>query len=386
MQQLPDTAGLRNEVIVPKWSRSAYDHAVRNTGARMIEVETLEDIAKALGPKTVMATAQANILDSGNRFTLEQYVAALQGVPLLVDAAAELPLRPNPFLAGGAALAAYSCGKILRGPQTAGILLGRKDLIRAAYACSSPHITFARAIKVSKEEIVGALAAVEALVHKRDRDAEDREWRSWYRHIMDRLAPVAGVTARIVEPSRKSYYPVLEIAWDSKRIGYTAGDVGKQLLDGDPRIMTHAEGEARSFVLRPAAMYPGEYKMVAERLVEVFRKGPAPKPAPPPAQPASDLTGAWNVEIRFVAGKTKQRFQMTATGNAIAGSYTSRIVKDGAVTGSISGDRVDFRTSGQYEGAAFGYRFTGRLREGEMAGDVELGEEHGTAQWTARRA
>ncbi|HZT32276.1 MAG TPA: aminotransferase class V-fold PLP-dependent enzyme [Bryobacteraceae bacterium] len=387
MQQLPDTTGLPNEVIVPRWSRSAYDHAVRNSGARMVEVETLEDVRRALNSRVFMATAQANILDAGNRFSLGEFAQALhsQGVPLLIDGAAELPLRPNPFLAGGADLVAYSCGKILRGPQTAGILVGRPELVRAAYACSSPHITFARAIKVSKEEIVGALVAVETLVHKRDRDAEDREWRSWYDYIISRLAGIPGVQTAVIEPTRKSYYPVLQIEWDGAKVSWTAGQVGKMLLDGEPRIMTHAEGEGRSFVIRPAAMYPGEYKLVAERLHEVLSKSPAlPLPAPPEA-PATDLSGAWEVEIRFVAGKTKQRFQVNAQGNTIAGTYSSRVVRTGTLRGTVSGAHVEIRTSGAYEGAVFGYRFTGRIAAGEMSGDVELGEEYGRAHWTARR-
>ena len=387
MQQLPDTAGLPNEVIVPRWSRSAYDHAVRNAGGRMVEVETIEDVARALSAKTFMATAQANILDDGNRFSIEQYASALhaRGVPLLIDGAAELPLLPNPFLSRGADLVAYSCGKILRGPQTAGILVGRKDLVRAAYACSSPHITFARAIKVSKEEIVGALVAVETLVRKRDRDAEDREWRSWYRYIVTRLSGIPGLKLTIVDPARKSYYPVLNVEWDAARISWTAGDVGKMLLEGEPRIMTHAEGEGRSFVIRPAALYPGEYKFVADRLYEVFSKSPPAAPAPAPKPPAVDLSGSWEVEIRFVAGKTRQHFHMNAKHNGIEGTYSSRIVQGGSLRGSISGDEVKIRTHGTYEGAIFAYQFSGRITGEEMSGEVELGEEHGRAQWTARR-
>ena len=157
------------------------------------------------------------------------------------------------------------------------------------------------------------------------------------------------------------------------------------LLDGEPRIMTHAEGEGRSFVIRPAAMYPGEYKMVADRLYEVLSKSPELVPAPPPQPPVTDLSGTWQIEIRFVAAKTKHRLQMTATGNTIAGNYTSRIVRNGALTGSISGDQVTFQTSGSYEGAAFAYRYSGRITGGEMHGYVELGEENGRAQWSATR-
>ena len=173
MQQLPDTYGLKDEVIVPSWSRSTYDHAVRTTGIKMVEVTTLEDLKNAFGPKTVMGTSQVNILRGSYPFTLEQFTAEAKkhGVPILVDAAADLPLVPNPLLAKGADMVAYSGGKILRGPQTAGILLGRKDLITAAFMNSAPHHAFARAMKVSKEEIVGVYTAVHSLMNGRSREA-----------------------------------------------------------------------------------------------------------------------------------------------------------------------------------------------------------------------
>jgi D-glucosaminate-6-phosphate ammonia-lyase len=125
--------------------------------------------------------------------------------------------------------------------------------------------------------------------------------------------------------------------------------------------------------------------MVAERLHEVLSKSPKLARPAPPQLPVTDLSGTWEVEIRFVAGRTKQRFQITTTGNAIAGAYSSRIVRNGVLSGSVSGDQVKIQTSGSYEGAAFEYRFTGRIVGQELRGDVELGEENGRAQWSAIR-
>ena len=168
MQQLPDTTGLKGEVIVPRWSRSVYDHAVRSTGVKMIEVETLEDLERAFSPRTAMATGQINLAAEGNPFTLEQYVAAAhkRGVPVAMDCADRLPLVPNPYISRGVDLVAYSGGKIIRGPQTAGMLLGRKDLIAAAFMNSAPHHAFARAMKVSKEEVVGMVRSRRTAAHR----------------------------------------------------------------------------------------------------------------------------------------------------------------------------------------------------------------------------
>src|SRR4030095_9070497 len=124
-----------------------------------------------------------------NSFTLRQYVESCHRhrVPVLIDAAADLPLKPNPYLAAGVDLVCYSGGKILRGPQTSGILLGRAALVRAAYQVSSPHLNFGRSIKVSKEEIVGLVIATEALFSSRNRAAEDREWLGWVQESQGRL-------------------------------------------------------------------------------------------------------------------------------------------------------------------------------------------------------
>ena len=387
MQKLPDTSGMKSECVVPEWSRSYYDHAVRAVGVKMIEVGTLDELERALGPRTALAHGQANMLGGSNAFTLGQYVEVCHrhGVPVLIDAAADLPLRPNPYLAAGVDLVAYSGGKILRGPQTSGILLGRADLVRAAYQVSSPHITFGRSVKVSKEEVVGLVVAVEALFSTRSREAEDREWLGWFQEIKSRVEQVPGVTARIEMPDVRSYYPVLHIDWDVERIGFTNAELGRRMLAGKPRIMTHAEDEGHGFVLRPAAMYPGEHKIVAERLYEEFRNAPAPRPKPALEPASANLTGRWEIEITFAASSTTWQAYLDNDGNQLGGIYRSPVVPEGALKGQISGNRVEIRSRGRHEGMAFNYAFHGTVTGGQrMEGDVALGWEDGSARWTAR--
>ena len=150
------------------------------------------------------------------------------------------------------------------------LLVGRRDLVRAAWANSAPHHAFGRALKVTKEEVIGMLRAVEAWRTDRDLAADFRTWESWYAHISDRITKVAGVRTEVKGPVRGGPFPVLNILWDPAKVGLTAGEVGRLLLDGEPRIMTQAEGEGHSFLLRPVAMKPGEYKIVARRLYEVL--------------------------------------------------------------------------------------------------------------------
>jgi L-seryl-tRNA(Ser) seleniumtransferase len=390
MQQLPDTTGLKGEVVVPRWSRSIYDHAVRSTGVKMIEVDSLEDLEAAFSRRTAMATGQINLAADGNPFTLEQYVAVAHkhGVPVVMDCADRLPLVPNPYLSRGVDLVAYSGGKIIRGPQTAGMLLGRKDLIAAAFMNSAPHHAFARAMKVSKEEIAGMVKAVEMLrTGKRNRDAEDNEWRAWFRHIADTVGKVPGVSSQIIESKDKAYYPTMKVMWDASKIGLTAGEIGKMLLEGEPRIMTHAglsEGnESAEMLLRPAAMWPGEYKIVADRLYEILSKTPAPRAKPQYAAPAGDVTGLWEALLEFSSGSTRHTFYLDPKGNAVTGQYTGRLVK-GPLRGHLDGSKIEFSGGGRIEGASLRYTYKGTFDGTQMSGTVELGE-YGTARFSATR-
>ncbi len=390
MQQLPDTTGIKGEVIVPRWSRSVYDHAVRSTGVRMVEVDTLAELEKAFSPRTAMATGQINLAGEGNPFTLEQYVAAAhkRGVPVVMDVADRLPLVPNPYLSRGADLVAYSGGKIIRGPQTAGMLLGRKDLVAAAFMNSAPHHAFARAMKVSKEEVAGMVKAIEMLrTGKRNRDAEDAEWRGWFRHITDTVTKVPGVSGEIIEPKDKQYYPTMKVVWDPKKTGITAGEIGKMLLEGEPRIMTHAglkEGDqSNEMLLRPVAMWAGEYQIVAERLYQILSKAPGPRTKPPRAAPAGDVAGLWESVLHFKVGTTRHTFYLDAKGNYLSGQYAGRLVK-GALKGHVDGNKVEFSSAGKFEGTSLQYTYKGTFDGKQMSGVVDLGE-YGTATFTATR-
>ena len=156
--RIPNLAGFpRDEAIIPKHSRNVYDAAVRAVGLRVIEVETFAELQAAFGPRTAMVYLFAGPNADKSPVSLQAIapVAKANGVPILVDAAAEVLTVPNVHLQNGATLVAYSGGKCIRGPQTAGLLLGRKDLVRAAWVHSAPHHGFSRGMKVGKEEADG---------------------------------------------------------------------------------------------------------------------------------------------------------------------------------------------------------------------------------------
>ncbi len=384
MQQLPNLQGLKDQVIMPKQSRNIYDHAIRSVGVKIIEVDSPEEFHAALGQRTAVI-ALLGTGEARGRIRLEEMAAAGRkaGVPVLVDAAAELPLVPNPYLSRGADLVAYSGGKFLRGPQCAGLLLGRKDLVRAAWLNSSPHHAFGRSMKVGKEEIMGMLAAIEVWSRKYDLQAEYRQWEGWYAHISEKIAPVPGVQTKVLPPAGASPYPVLEVAWDPEPIGWTAGEVGRLLREGEPRIVSHAEGEGHSFLIRPVAMKAGEYKLVAQRLLEVFRQAPKSKASPTLRPPAADLAGEWEVELEFVVGSTRHKLFLETNGNRVTGRHSGRTAV-GELRGAIDGDQLSLRSRLPYEGTRLAYEFTGSVGRDRMSGEVALGE-YGRARWTAQR-
>jgi L-seryl-tRNA(Ser) seleniumtransferase len=273
---------------------------------------------------------------------------------------------------------------MMRVAQTAGLLVGREDLVRAAWANSAPHHAFGRAIKVSKEEIVGMLRAVEIWRTERDIKADFREWETWYAHIAEQITQIPGVRAEVRGPARGGPFPTLNVSGDPAKVAMTAGEVGHKMLEGEPRIMTHAEGDGHSFLIRPVALKPGEYKIVAQRLTEVLRSAPSEaRRKPQPSAPASDIAGAWVADIQYEAGSAQHKLTLTTNGNSVSGSHAGWAYK-GDVNGVVDGPHVDLRSNMPCEGTRLTYRFTGTVTGDQMVGEVSLGE-YGRARFTARR-
>jgi L-seryl-tRNA(Ser) seleniumtransferase len=268
--ELPDLTNMKSEAIIQKSHRFGYDHAVRNCGVRLVEVETREDLERAVGEKTVLMVFYNNNNKEGK--IQDQEFAELgrrHNVPTLNDAAADVPPVENlwKYTKMGFDLVAFSGGKGLRGPQSAGLLLGRKDLIAAARLNAPPNgNTIGRGMKVNKEELLGMLAAVEAYVAK-DHAAEAREFERRAETIRSGAAAVRGVTAEIFVPEVANHVPHVRISWDASK-GMKAADVVKTLRDGEPSIGTRAEND--TIVVGVWMMRPGEDKIVARRLRQVL--------------------------------------------------------------------------------------------------------------------
>jgi L-seryl-tRNA(Ser) seleniumtransferase len=270
--ELPNLAGMKSEVIIQKAHRFGYDHAVRNCGVRLVEVETRDDIARAITPQTAMMLFYNNNNMEG-RIRDEEFVAIgrKHGVPTVNDAAADVPPVENlwKYTQMGFDLVAFSGGKGLRGPQSAGLLIGRRDLVAAARLNAPPNgNTVGRGMKVNKEEMVGMLAALELYLAK-DHAAEQREFHARAEAIRGSAAAVPGVKAEIFVPEVANHVPHVRISWDAAAKGMTAADAVNRLRAGEPSVGTRSEGDA--VVIGVWMMNPGEEQIVARRLRDVLQ-------------------------------------------------------------------------------------------------------------------
>jgi uncharacterized pyridoxal phosphate-dependent enzyme len=270
---LPNLAGMKSEVIIQKSHRFGYDHAVRNCGVRLIEVETPEDLERAINPQTAMMLFYNNNNMEGRiRDDAFVQIGRKHGVATLNDAAADVPPVDNlwKYTKMGFDLVAFSGGKGLRGPQSAGLLLGRKDLIAAARLNAPPNgNTVGRGMKVNKEEMVGMLAALEVYLAK-DHAAEQRGFEARAEAIRNGVAGVPGIKAEIFVPEVANHVPHVRISWDAAARGMTPAEAVNKLRAGEPSIGTRSEGDA--VVIGVWMMRPGEDKIVARRLREVLEK------------------------------------------------------------------------------------------------------------------
>ena len=264
---------MKGEAIIQKSHRFGYDHAVRNCGVRLVEVETREDLERAINNQTAMMLFYNNNNTEG-RIRDEEFarLGKKHGIPTLNDAAADVPPVDNlwKYTKMGFDLVAFSGGKGLRGPQSAGLLLGRQDLIAAARLNAPPNgNTVGRGMKVNKEEMLGMLAALELYLAK-DHLAEQREFEARAEVIRSGVAAVPGVKAEIFVPEVANHVPHVRISWDEAARGMTASDAVNGLRAGEPSIGTRSEGDA--LVVGVWMMRPGDEKIVARRLRDVLAK------------------------------------------------------------------------------------------------------------------
>lgn len=391
MQRLPDLTGLKNEVIIPSYSRNVYDHAIRMVGVKIIEISDASELEGAFNERTALVYILAGPGDTGPLGTEAiSTVAKKHNVPVIVDAAAEMLTIPNIHLGRGATAVAYSGGKCMRGPQAAGLLLGDRNLLEAAWANSAPHHAYGRSLKVGKEEIMGMLTAVEAW-KTRNHDAEWHDWEARLELVSSRVTKIKGVTTKVTAPEEglSNHTPNLKISWDANELGITGQEVAKMLLNSEPRIIFSNPSGARpermesSITVTPYMLMPGEDKIVAERLYEALTRHPTfENPVIPQGDPAA-IAGQWQATLEFTRGSAVHTLVFEQTGNKIVGTHRGEFVS-GDLMGSIHANEIKFHTAQRIQGQTLEYTFTGTVNGDKISGDLNMGE-YGPAKWSADR-
>lgn len=387
--RIPDLTGFeKTEVIIPAYSRNVYDHALRNVGVTIITVNSKEELEEAITPKTALIyimTGDESM--KGQPLSLEVIasVAKPKNIPILVDAAAEVLTIPNIHLQEGATVVAYSGGKAICGPQCAGLLLGKKDILMAAWQASSPHHGPGRDNKVGKEEMMGMLAGVEAWT-KRDHQAEWKVWLSYLDNIAKQVTKIEGVKTSVREPTDLSNRsPVLTISWDPDKLNITGDELAETFARTKPRIAigsSNAEG-LTSIHITTGQMQPGNDKVVGDRIYNtLIQKRPARSTAM--TAPTVTLGGHWDLAVDFFTTKSNHKLYIEQDGNWLQGTHVSDFSEQ-EIYGMVEGDQVKLRSDLRMPGDGISYMFSGTAANGTISGSIYMGE-YLTATFTAKKS
>ena len=282
--RLPYADGMKNEIIVHRYGRSSFDFAIRQAGGKLVEIGTEEgtsaaDMEQAITDRTAAIVYFYDVTRMQGLVPLEQgiEIAKRRGVPLIVDAAAQIPPVDNlwRFTHMGADLVLFSGGKGLCGPQSSGLILGREDLIKACAFNGCPRGFIGRPMKVGKEEIAGLLAAVRWYLNL-DHEELKETYEAQVQYVIDEFSELPHTLARRSFPSEAGQpMPRAEIILDEQGLGITRDGVLTQLRAGDPSIALAPAGKSGLYV-NPQTLRPGKEKIVVDRIKQIVYRGLGP--------------------------------------------------------------------------------------------------------------
>ena len=272
VKQLPNTEGWANEVIIQEGHQIGYAQALTNVGAKVVLVKTAKEMEKAINKKTAMMWF-LNANTENGEVKWEEFVAIAKkhNIPTFIDCAADVPPVSNlfRFTEMGFDMVGFSGGKGLRGPQSAGLLLGKRKYIEAARMHTPPRgETIGRGMKVNKEEVLGMLVALELYLNK-DHDKEWKLWEDQIELISNSALAVEGVRTEIHVPKHANHVPSLRIRWDENKVKITADEARRQLREGHPSIQT--VGNKTTIGITTWMMTPGQERIVAKRVHEILK-------------------------------------------------------------------------------------------------------------------
>src|SRR4051794_35113778 len=274
IRQIPDLTGMKSEVIIQKSHRNPFDHQLRNTGIKLVEIETREQLRQAVSDRTAMMHF-SNFANATGQIKVDEWlkIGKEYKIPCMNDAAADTPPVSHlwDYANMGYDLITFSGGKAMRGPQCAGLLIGRNELVANALLNNSPHEdTIGRSQKVGKEEIIGMVKALE-LYLKEDHEALSKEWQDRLEYISSRITRVPGVSTTYFVPDIANHVPHMAINWDS-RVKLTVKDASDLLKNSTPSIIIGGGEERPGLSMTAFMLQPGEHKIVAEQLENLLKQ------------------------------------------------------------------------------------------------------------------
>lgn len=274
IRRIPDLTGMKTEVIIQKTHRNPFDHQLRNTGVKLVVVETKQELLAAINPQTAMMHF-SNFANDEGQIKVEEWVkiAHEHNIPAFIDAAADTPPVSHlwDYAYMGYDLIAFSGGKVIRGPQCAGLLIGKKELVANALLNNSPHEdVIGRSQKVGKEEIVGMVKALELFLRE-DHEALDKEWRVRLDYVSAQITKIPGVKTSFPTPGIANHVPTMDINWDESKVKIKPSEVSEAMKKGTPSIVIEGGDSGQGLSMTSFMLQPGEEKIIATKLVEVLK-------------------------------------------------------------------------------------------------------------------
>jgi uncharacterized pyridoxal phosphate-dependent enzyme len=275
IRQIPDLTGMKSEVIIQKTHRNPFDHQLRTTGIKLVEIETREQLHRAVNERTAMMHF-SNFANAAGQIKVDEWVklARQYNIPCMNDAAADTPPVSHlwDYANMGYDLITFSGGKAIRGPQCAGLLIGRKDLVAWALLNNSPHEdTLGRSQKVGKEEIIGMIKALEMYLNE-DHDALEKEWQNRLQLVSREITKIPGVSTSFFTPDVANHVPHMRITWDETKVKITAQEVSKTLRSSKPSIVIGGGEGHPGLGMNSFMLQPGEAEIVAQQLSRIMKE------------------------------------------------------------------------------------------------------------------
>ncbi len=276
MRQLPNTDGLRNEIVIHTMHRFPYDQAYRAAGAKMVEFGDYLyahpwQLEGAINERTAAVAYLCAPHSSNKVMPLEMVcnIAHAHDLPVIVDAASMLPPRENlyRYLRAGADMVVYSGGKGIRGPQGSGILVGRADLIEAAALQASPAQFLGRGMKVAKEEVIGLVASLAAFVEE-DEEAEMAAYHGMVQQVVDALVEIPGLRVTLEHDKESYLIPHAVIRFTEEWRGPSRNEVAHAMEHGNPQVYLNQLGGPQILAVDPLNLTEAETEVVIRRLRE----------------------------------------------------------------------------------------------------------------------